>query len=369
MAKTFVRDFVAALLAVSFGAGFGWACHGSTERQPSGLLAVDTTVQSDVQLFQTIAGANASAPSVVVGIELMKTLGTGASLAQRVSDAQTLFNSVEETAEATIKGYNSACDLAFTFGGWVSSVTVGGTETVYIYLPFYGIRFSTLGGDIGLEAQLLSDLRGLSWTYGRPSSVTIGESNSGATKNSGQQESWGESSSGTSAPLEQPSRQHPAATGDFHLQNVRGERFDLMQPGEHVLIQIPRRESLQNTLLRVQAVAQTMGGLCTDTYFMGINVTGKWPSALRPGGFIFRADDPDSGAAPKWMDLHGALQVKVVHGQTQKGIRYLNFYVKHLDRAGLPVGGLLGEDDHEEASTPPRACERRMALLGFTATS
>merc|ERR1719382_208783 len=31
-----------------------------------------------------------------------------------------------------------------------------------------------------------------------------------------------------------------SAVGDPHLENVHGERFDLMKPGKHVLINIPR---------------------------------------------------------------------------------------------------------------------------------
>ncbi|CAK0880678.1 unnamed protein product [Prorocentrum cordatum] len=37
-----------------------------------------------------------------------------------------------------------------------------------------------------------------------------------------------------------------SATGDPHLQNIHGERFDLMRPGNAVLIQIPRGEPVCN---------------------------------------------------------------------------------------------------------------------------
>eukprot|EP00959_Pyramimonas_sp_CCMP1952_P366346 7672770-Pyramimonas_sp.AAC.1 len=54
-----------------------------------------------------------------------------------------------------------------------------------------------------------------------------------------------------------------AATGDSHLQNVLGQRFDLMKPGKHVLINIPRGRH-KNALLRAQADARQMGGQCAD---------------------------------------------------------------------------------------------------------
>merc|ERR1719413_52460 len=53
-----------------------------------------------------------------------------------------------------------------------------------------------------------------------------------------------------------------AAVGDPHLQNVHGERFDLMKPGKHVLINIPRGVSAEKSLLRVQADARQLGGQC-----------------------------------------------------------------------------------------------------------
>eukprot|EP00959_Pyramimonas_sp_CCMP1952_P079024 1652031-Pyramimonas_sp.AAC.1 len=55
-----------------------------------------------------------------------------------------------------------------------------------------------------------------------------------------------------------------AATGDPHLQNIHGERFDLMKPGVHVLINIPRGTSVEDALLRVQADARRVGERCAD---------------------------------------------------------------------------------------------------------
>merc|ERR1712194_868073 len=89
----------------------------------------------------------------------------------------------------------------------------------------------------------------------------------------------------------------PFATGDPHLQNVHGERFDLMKPGKHLLIQIPRKSS-QNTLLRVDAEAQRMGGQCTDMYFQELNITGAWAEAKQTGGFHYHAEGFHS--EPRW---------------------------------------------------------------------
>jgi len=152
----------------------------------------------------------------------------------------------------------------------------------------------------------------------------------------------------------------PSAVGDPHLQNVHGERFDLMKEGEHVLISIPRGKGAEQALLRVQADARRLGGHCADMYFDALNVTGSWAEAKQAGGYHYSASQSDGGT-PEWVAF-GEVELKVVHGRTDSGIRYLNFYVKHLARVGSAVGGLLGEDDHADVITPPESCASRVSL-------
>jgi len=150
-----------------------------------------------------------------------------------------------------------------------------------------------------------------------------------------------------------------AATGDPHLQNVLGQRFDLMKPGNHILVNIPRGRQTR-ALLRVEADARRLGGHCADMYFQGVNITGSWAEAKQAGGFNYSA----SGSpveTPQWVAF-GSVQVKVVHGRADGGFMYLNVYVKHLRRAGFAVGGLLGEDDHKYESTLPDGCATRTEL-------
>jgi len=64
---------------------------------------------------------------------------------------------------------------------------------------------------------------------------------------------------------------------------------------------------------------------------------------------------------PRWLHL-GRVDLKVVHGHTLQGLRYLNFYVRHLERTGFSVGGLLGEDDHRSEASPPRSCSHRISF-------
>jgi len=155
-----------------------------------------------------------------------------------------------------------------------------------------------------------------------------------------------------------------AATGDPRLQNVHGERFDLMKSGQHVLINIPRGMSAEDALLRVQADARRLGGQCADMYFQALNVTGSWAEAKQVGGYHHSASQPDE-KAPKWLAFgpwFRKVELKVAHGRTDSGLRYLNVYVKHLGRAGFAVGGLLGEDDHKDVMNPPASCAHRTSL-------
>jgi len=151
-----------------------------------------------------------------------------------------------------------------------------------------------------------------------------------------------------------------SAVGDPHMQNVHGERFDLMVPGSHLLVNIPRGEVAENALLRVQADARRLGGHCADMYFQVLNVTGFWAETKQAGGYSYSASE-SSIETPQWVAF-GPVQLKVVHGHSDKGFLYLNVYVKHLGQAGFAVGGLLGEDDHKDVTTPSDACETRTEL-------
>lgn len=152
-----------------------------------------------------------------------------------------------------------------------------------------------------------------------------------------------------------------SGTGDPHLQNMFGQRFDLQRQGTSVLVSIPRGTLAEDALLFVQADARRVGALCSDMYFQEINVTGTWAEKAQRGGFHY-----DVRGAPRekseWVKL-GPTNLKVGHGQTDSGVHYLNIYVKHLSGAGLPVGGLLGEDDYTEAAAPDKECQKTMSLM------
>jgi len=140
-----------------------------------------------------------------------------------------------------------------------------------------------------------------------------------------------------------------------------------MKPGKHIMLNIPRGMSAENALLRVQADAVRLGKQCADMYFHKMNITGSWAEAKQVGGYHY-AISQQVDKAPEWLafgPMFRKVKVKVVHGVTDGGLKYLNFYVKNLGRVGLAVGGLLGEDEHKDASTPSGHCGREMTLLGM----
>jgi len=171
---------------------------------------------------------------------------------------------------------------------------------------------------------------------------------------------WTDGISAEAASASQGASDEGTATGDPHLQNILGQRFDLMRPGMSTLINIPRGTSVEYALLVVQANAHRLGQHCSDMYFQELNVTGAWADLAQPGGFRFDARDA-LDLTPKWMKL-GPVGLKIVYGHTDMGTQYLNVFVKNLGRAGFPVGGLLGEDDHTAAEKPEWACQHTLSL-------
>eukprot|EP00959_Pyramimonas_sp_CCMP1952_P320465 6706350-Pyramimonas_sp.AAC.1 len=95
-------------------------------------------------------------------------------------------------------------------------------------------------------------------------------------------------------------------------------------------------------------------------YFQEVNITGSWAEVQKVGGYHYGVRQSVT-TIPQWVTI-GQVELKVVHGRTGSGLLYLNVYVKHLGRSGFAVGGLLGEDDHTDAMTPPASCTKHISL-------
>lgn len=155
--------------------------------------------------------------------------------------------------------------------------------------------------------------------------------------------------------------------GDPHMSNVHGQSFDLMQPGTHALLHVPKLASANDTLLRVDAKAEDIGAACEDMYFTDVNVTGAWvahASGAGPEGLRFLAGEDGDPSKRGWWHFQ-KVDLKIVHGHTKDGVAYLNFQARNLRSTGYAVGGLLGEDDHTKAATPLPGCRKTVSLLNI----
>mmetsp|Transcript_107881 Transcript_107881/g.292516 ORF Transcript_107881/g.292516 Transcript_107881/m.292516 type:complete len:170 (+) Transcript_107881:24-533(+) len=148
------------------------------------------------------------------------------------------------------------------------------------------------------------------------------------------------------------------AKGDPHMVNIHGQRFDLMQPGVHSLVHIPKHSQALRTLLDIKADVRRIGQVCSDMYVQAINVTGAWTRKSGQQYTVFFSVGEPRQEDVGWQDF-GTVSMKVVHAHTKKGIAYLNFLIRHLSKVAYSVGGLLGEDDHTEAARADPACMRR----------
>ena len=110
----------------------------------------------------------------------------------------------------------------------------------------------------------------------------------------------------------------------------------------------------------MQAKASRLGPECAELYFTEVNVTGAWVQRFRAAGLTWAAADVVP-MRPKWHKFN-QVSVKVVHGHTLLGKKYLNVYLRGLNHAKVDIGGLLGEDDHTAASTPSSTCKKYVTL-------
>ncbi|CAK0800588.1 unnamed protein product [Prorocentrum cordatum] len=165
----------------------------------------------------------------------------------------------------------------------------------------------------------------------------------------------------TSTPMAPPiSGPMVAGVGDPHLANTLGQKFDLLQAGYHTLVHIPRWARQRSNFL-VEARASRAGLGCADLYFTEINISGTWARRHKATGLRWDAEATRPGKST-WMTFHNVVKVKIVHGRTAQNTKYLNIFLKGLHKTKVPVGGLLGEDDHTAAATPDKGCKRIMTL-------
>jgi len=146
------------------------------------------------------------------------------------------------------------------------------------------------------------------------------------------------------------------ATGDPHISNMRGEHFDIYQPGVQTLLHLPRHANLDNTLLFVEADARRMRSDC-DVYFHTVTISGILTNQSSPIKFFANPHGNPPGIRWKEWVRFGSVEIRVVH--RAKDIDYLDFFAKVDAQVGYDIGGLLGIDDHAAVATRPHECSHR----------
>jgi hypothetical protein len=215
-----------------------------------------------------------------------------------------------------------------------------------------------------------------------------------------------------------------AVTGDPHVTNVEGQRFDITRAGVHELLRLPRRPGSagQDTggaaLLEVSGTVESER-FCAEPFVRRLDLSGLWlqrsgPLVLRAGGASEDSEDAivlqvngsrvGKDALARDARLQGLLQVTEPTARRGKGrpgakvrrdrllrvqmrfpgaalavdwvhrevpgssLNHLDFRVAELSRH-MDVGGILGMDDHALAASPSPGCAHTQSLIGFRNSS
>jgi len=175
------------------------------------------------------------------------------------------------------------------------------------------------------------------------------------------------------------------AHGDPHIENIRGERFDIKRAGWHRLIQLPRVVSSKQTAqFRVDADIEPRLDICGEMYIRRLEFSGNLLPELdfTFGGGLLRGELLVNGTPVVEAHIPGLIVSS--HGKSAEvhagGIvsyltaarvgccyPYLNYKISLAQSSfqnPLDVGGLLGQDAHSEVSSRPQHCDVESLKFG-----
>jgi len=220
-----------------------------------------------------------------------------------------------------------------------------------------------------------------------------------------------------------PTASPTGVTGDPHVTNVEGQRFDLVRVGVHELLRLPRRSgSRPGYGTRSEALLEVLGTVeserkCEEPFVKQLDLSGLWlqhsgPLVLRAGDLsedsrdaillqvngshvskdelmrdarlqgLLTAEDPQAkhvtrrGAKAhrdklftlKFRFSGATLTVDWIHREVPgSSLSHLDFHVADLPKLekGMDVGGILGRDDHSSATMSSPGCQPSQNLLSF----
>jgi len=186
-------------------------------------------------------------------------------------------------------------------------------------------------------------------------------------------------------------------SGDPHMTNIMGEKFDIWRLGEVELLRIPQSSTWSNASLRMIATVtergNNSGNACVKApYMTAMRLHGSWLDgqevfitmiggkmkvSVGKDGFSGQNDELPISVMPKLVGgfnkqigsvvkirrfnerqaslLMGSAMITVTHDNHPHHF-FLNMAARRLKTLGLDIGGILGMDDHTEASKRPAYC-------------
>jgi len=162
------------------------------------------------------------------------------------------------------------------------------------------------------------------------------------------------------------------AHGDPHVQNLLGEKFDILALGEMNLLNV---ENKGTSFLKVNGTIARVGGQCEQTFISELKFSGSWvQKSVRVKAGLKGLEICESLTCIDASFYPGSEQIKVISGKLSMqvdevpisveqashwGWNYLNMGIKNLHSLkarNFDILGLLGTDSHENASRPPLGC-------------
>jgi len=195
-------------------------------------------------------------------------------------------------------------------------------------------------------------------------------------------------------PVSEPNSSEPAsepasASGDPHLINTRGERFDIFKTGQIEFLRVPYDSVSGNAnftlLATIQNTRESTVQCDESRYITSLLFDGAWfggqplDVTMDHGQMVVRLGGVQVKPSPQPRTIGNMLQLHMsdedqIHldvGETRIHVSsdiqpvhyFLNMLARSLGSLGSRIGGLLGEDDHVAVSTPPSGCTSKFASL------